>query len=671
MKGLFVGIAVLPLAILMLVVIPMMGGSAAADPCSPVGGSPLQVVAGDAKAWGDYSAEQIKNATIIVSVGTQRNIPPRGVQIALMTAIDESGLIPKKQIGMDASDPETAWGLFQQTPKYGWGTLEQVMDPVYATNTFYDRLLKVQGWEKMLPTLAAHAVQRNRDPNVYQQFWDDAGVLLAHLTKSPGSKKGKKQTQSRPLVNAAASGRAASLPSVRMAAANVKGNAAAIAKVQESGVDFVALSETMGLNSEALTIKGYQAFRINKGNTQERSTAVAWRADRWTKVAAGRLLLLAKGPQKWDAGRSATWVTLRAADGSGAQVNVVAVHHMIDPRYAGNQEVREGLSLAAMQRLAGLVTQLSTAGPVLIGGDFNSEYKRNDPWGPRKQLAAVGLQASFDTAGPIGTHHSGAVIDYVFAPTSSAMLGQRTMNIPSDHNALIVDLALTATGGGLPNVEVPVYCDSTATVGSTDSGGAGFTVNTVADHVGPYTADQLIARAKKFAEGGGGWYKRCQNFVAQLAGRPNSGYESAKTAMNTFRSQGVFHDANSVDGHAPPVGAWLYYTASSGAAAIYGHVVTYLGNGQVAGTDTWRKDYVDIGKASDITGGIWNLTYEGWAVPWATKSTDIRADGAVTVMTVPTTPRAPELVASTGLALAASRRSLTSVHPTYAVAVPS
>lgn len=629
MKGLIIGVIVMPIAILMLVVIPMMGTTASADPCSPVGGAPLQVTAGDATAWGSYSAEQIKHAKIIVEVGAKRNIPPRGVQIALMTAIDESGLVPKKQIGMSATNPETAWGLFQQTPKYGWGTVDQVMDPVYATNAFYDRLVKVKGWEKMLPTLAAHAVQGNADPNVYTQFWDDAGELLAHLTAGSDSGKKGKKTQGRvqTVANRAPS---SSLPTVRMSAANVTQSSEGIAKVQGSGVDFVALNETNALPPGRLAIGGYSAFRVEKGNAQERDTAVAWRSDRWAKVAGGRLLLIPSGPQKWDKGKSATWVTLRATDGSGAQVSVVSVHHMTDPRYHANQKERQAISLAAMKLLAGLVTQLSPAGPVLVGGDFNSEYRRNDSYGPRPVLASVGLQASFDVAGPVGTHRSGAVIDYVFAPTSVQVLGQRTMTIPGDHDALVVDLALTSTGGTLAvPLDAPVYCDSGSfdgeSGGGTDGGGGGFSVNAVAKYVGPYSAAELVKRAKNFAAGGGGWLRKCQNFVAQLAGRSNSGYNSAKTAVAVFRKAGVFHEANSIDGYAPPVGAWLYYSGTSGAAKVYGHVVTYLGDGLVAGTDTWRSGYVDVGPASDITGGKWNLTYLGWAVPWASKSNDVAA----------------------------------------------
>ena len=45
----------------------------------------------------------------------------------------------------DLAGPDSR-GLFQQRPSQGWGTQEQVMDPVYATNAFYDALVKVPGY---------------------------------------------------------------------------------------------------------------------------------------------------------------------------------------------------------------------------------------------------------------------------------------------------------------------------------------------------------------------------------------------------------------------------------------------------------------------------------------------------------------------------------------------
>ena len=55
-------------------------------------------------------------------------------------------------------------GLFQQRPSQGWGTAEQILDPVYATNTFYDALVAGRRLPAMAITEAAQAVQRSGLP---------------------------------------------------------------------------------------------------------------------------------------------------------------------------------------------------------------------------------------------------------------------------------------------------------------------------------------------------------------------------------------------------------------------------------------------------------------------------------------------------------------------------
>ena len=139
-----------------------------------------------------------------------------------------------------------------------------------------------------------------------------------------------------------------------------------------------------------------------------------------------------------------------------------------------------------------------------------------------------------------------------------------------------------------------------------------FAINAFTKYVGPLPPDVLISRAMAMARAGGGWHNRCQAFVAILDGHSFSGYSTALDAWQTFVAQGVAHPVTSDSGVSPPPGAWLYYASSNPA----GHVVTYLGNGQVAGTDTFSEDHVGIGPASWITDGPWHSTYLGWAPPW-------------------------------------------------------
>jgi hypothetical protein len=122
------------------------------------------------------TAEQARNATIIAGVARDRGLPDRAVVIALATAQQESGLR-----NLDYGDRDSL-GLFQQRPSQGWGTPEQVQDPLYAAGIFYDRLLTVPGWETGRLTEVAQAVQLSGFPEAYQKHEAMAQELTAALT---------------------------------------------------------------------------------------------------------------------------------------------------------------------------------------------------------------------------------------------------------------------------------------------------------------------------------------------------------------------------------------------------------------------------------------------------------------------------------------------------------
>ncbi len=122
------------------------------------------------------STEQAENAALIAGIAMGRGLPARAVSIALATAYQES-----KLINLDYGDRDSL-GLFQQRPSMGWGTREQVQDPVYATNAFYDALVKVPGYREMRITEAAQAVQRSGFPEAYEDHAADARALASALT---------------------------------------------------------------------------------------------------------------------------------------------------------------------------------------------------------------------------------------------------------------------------------------------------------------------------------------------------------------------------------------------------------------------------------------------------------------------------------------------------------
>lgn len=127
-------------------------------------------------------ADQADNAALIAAIAVRRELPARAVTIGLATAIQESRLR-----NIDYGDRDSL-GLFQQRPSQGWGTPEQIMDPVYSTATFYDALVLVPGYEEMEITVAAQTVQRSGFPDAYAQHEAVSRHFASALTgHSPGA----------------------------------------------------------------------------------------------------------------------------------------------------------------------------------------------------------------------------------------------------------------------------------------------------------------------------------------------------------------------------------------------------------------------------------------------------------------------------------------------------
>ncbi|WP_373297759.1 hypothetical protein [Streptomyces lavendofoliae] len=129
-----------------------------------------------------FTPEQASNAATISVVGTSRGMPERAVTIALATALQESAL---RNIRYGDRD---SLGLFQQRPSQGWGTREQILDPVFSAGKFYDHLAEVPGYSRLPLTVAAQRVQRSGFPQAYAKHEPDASLLAAALTgRSPAS----------------------------------------------------------------------------------------------------------------------------------------------------------------------------------------------------------------------------------------------------------------------------------------------------------------------------------------------------------------------------------------------------------------------------------------------------------------------------------------------------
>lgn len=125
--------------------------------------------------------EQARNAAVIVSVGRSLGASQRDLTIALMTALQESGL---RNINYGDRD---SIGLFQQ--RDAWGTAAQRLNPAAAARMFFlggndgqRGLLDFKNRDQLSLTQAAQAVQVSAFPDAYAKHEAAARSYLAGAT---------------------------------------------------------------------------------------------------------------------------------------------------------------------------------------------------------------------------------------------------------------------------------------------------------------------------------------------------------------------------------------------------------------------------------------------------------------------------------------------------------
>ncbi|SFP63302.1 Murein DD-endopeptidase MepM and murein hydrolase activator NlpD, contain LysM domain [Geodermatophilus dictyosporus] len=185
-------VLLVPLAVLAA---PEAGSPAASSACSVAGTG--TTVAGTA-----LDAVQMGHAQTIADLAAARGLPAYAVTVALATAWQESRL---RMLANDGSSPELtaeqaavtatsltlphdgvgsdhdSVNLFQQRWLAGWGTVAQLMDPVYAAEAFYRRLVAVPNWRTIPLTRAAQAVQVSAAGGAYARWEPFARELSAML----------------------------------------------------------------------------------------------------------------------------------------------------------------------------------------------------------------------------------------------------------------------------------------------------------------------------------------------------------------------------------------------------------------------------------------------------------------------------------------------------------
>jgi murein DD-endopeptidase MepM/ murein hydrolase activator NlpD len=128
---------------------------------------------------GSLGDAQMRNAATIIAVGQKMNVPPRGWVVAIATALQESVLTNLGNLG--AMNDHDSLGLFQQRPSQGWGPPGEIMNPEHSSTKFYERLVKIPGWETMPLTVAAQKVQASAYPDAYAKHEPLAALIVNKL----------------------------------------------------------------------------------------------------------------------------------------------------------------------------------------------------------------------------------------------------------------------------------------------------------------------------------------------------------------------------------------------------------------------------------------------------------------------------------------------------------
>lgn len=166
-----------PWAVLLVVLALVVGGAVWVVRSIP--GTPGCTVTGGQRDVA-LTVEQAGNAATIAGVGAAQGMPDHAVTVALATALQESGLR-----NLPGGDRDSA-GLFQQRPSQGWGTYEEVTDPVYSAGAFYRTLRTEPSWPTLDVADAAQLIQRSADGGAYAQWEPQARTMAAALTGQAG-----------------------------------------------------------------------------------------------------------------------------------------------------------------------------------------------------------------------------------------------------------------------------------------------------------------------------------------------------------------------------------------------------------------------------------------------------------------------------------------------------
>lgn len=394
------------------------------------------------------SAEQLKNAATIVTIGRGLEVPERGLVIALMAGLQESGLR-----NLNYGDRDSL-GLFQQ--RAGWGSSAERQTPRYAARAFFGGrtgpnrgsppgLMDIADWGRMGLGEAAQAVQISAYPSLYDRWEPVARAALASVGGfAPASCEVKGAGE------------------LRVATWNVclqfcerlgpwRERLPAIARqILASGADVVALQETgkRGSHGEALLDAVSSRYRLA---AYHRSRMILYDPDRLSvRTRSGRLL-----PSRTLslAGRFGVFQVLRL-QATGTSF-VISSLHPVQGSSGGAEARRERY----VRRAVGVAESLDAGNsrPVVLAGDFNFRigrgstvfsYLRERGYDTAERQARSREGDEYSSYNGGKKPHRGQRIDHVVVPPArtEAIMWQQInaadpADPPSDHNMISVDLA--------------------------------------------------------------------------------------------------------------------------------------------------------------------------------------------------------------------------------------
>jgi hypothetical protein len=185
----------------------ILGGSVAISSASAScgGGSVNLASVGASAPIAGHSGDQLVIAGMIINAAAELGLDTRAAVIAVMTGMGESSL---RNLNHGDAVDNTTIGVFQQGESYG--PRVDRLDPKKAATAFLTRLVQVPGWATMPPSLAAHEVQINQDPDHYTKFYPAAVEVVQALTSTASggscSVGGDSQALAQELVTAAGNG---------------------------------------------------------------------------------------------------------------------------------------------------------------------------------------------------------------------------------------------------------------------------------------------------------------------------------------------------------------------------------------------------------------------------------------------------------------------------------